>query len=143
MKKAFPYILLAVLAIGAIFIKRCRNESGGNKKATTDNIDRNNGLDRRLSFLEYTDHAKCRMQCEHISTQTIETGLQNWQIDTAASEFTARPCPIYALQGYSVEKQHLRIIFGQCDFKTKVITCINIDSVFDCHCPGVGIKYER
>jgi hypothetical protein len=142
MKKAFPYILLALLAIAALLIKRCRNASHS-KKTATDNVDRNNGLDRRLSFLEYTDHAKCRMDCEHISTQTIENSLQTWHVDTAASEFNAGPCPIFALQGYTENKQHLRIIFAQCDFKTKLITCFNVDSVFDCHCPGVGIKYEH
>ena len=142
MKKAFPYILLALLAIAALFIKRCRNGSHI-KKAATDNIDRNNGLDRRLSFIEYTDHAKCRMECGHISTSAIENGLQNWPIDTSASEFNAHPCPIFALEGYTANKQHLRIIFGQCDFKTKLVTCMNIDSVYDCRCPGVGAKYEH
>lgn len=142
MKKAFPYILLAVLAVAALLIKRCRN-APNSKKTVTGNIDRNNGLDRRLSFLEYTEHAVCRMTCGHISKQTIESGFQHWQIDSAASEFNARPCPIYALTGYTEDSLHLRIVFGQCDFKTKVITCMNIDAAFDCHCPGVGIKYEH
>jgi hypothetical protein len=142
MKKAFPYILLAVLAVAALLIKRCRNASGS-KKTATDNIDRNTSFDRRLSFLEYTEHATCRMECGHTSKQIIENGFQHWEIDTAASEFNVHPCPIYALTGYTADSLHLRIIFAQCDFKTKVITCMNIDAAFDCHCPGVGIKYEH
>jgi Domain of unknown function (DUF4258) len=142
MKKAFPYILLAVLAITALLIKRCRNASHA-KKTVTDTMDRNNGLDRRLSFLEYTEHATCRMECEHVSTKTIEDVLQNFTIDTASSEFNARPCPIYSLEGYTEDKQHLRVIFAQCDNKTKVVTCINFDPADECHCPGVGTRYEH
>ena len=142
MKKAFPYILLALLAITALFIKRCRTSSG-NKKKLTVTIDRNTALDRRTDFLEYTDHAKCRMDCGHITPQTIAYILENGQLNSAKTETSAHPCPVYALEGHSPGQQHLLVIFAQCDYKTKVITCINIDSAFDCHCPGVGTKYEH
>jgi hypothetical protein len=33
------------------------------------------------------------------------------------------PCPTYALQGYTNDGQHLRVIFAQCATKTKVVTC--------------------
>jgi hypothetical protein len=142
MKKAFPYILLLVLAIAVLFIKRCRAVPE-TKKTVTDTVDRNSTLDRRTGFLEYTEHATCRMDCGHITRQAVEYILQNGQVNIAKSETHAHPCPIYALEGYSPEKQHLRIIFAQCDYKTKVITCTGIDSGFDCHCPGVGTKYEH
>ncbi len=146
MKKALPIILLALLAIVALVVKRCRSTAATSKKTTKpekDSFDRNSNLDRRTTFLEYTEHAKCRMECGHITQQTIEYILKNGDIDSASSELNAHPCPVYALQAYTSEKQHLRIIFSQCDYKTKVITCINIDSALTCSCPGVGTKYDH
>jgi len=142
MKKALPYILLVVLVVAALVIKRCNN-GGILHPNTTDNTDRNNALDRRVSFLEYTQHAKCRMDCRHITEAEVKYILQNGQINDRKSEAQGKPCPTYALEGYSPEKQHLRIVFAQCDYKTKVVTCIDLDTDFECHCPGDGNKHEH
>ena len=148
MKKAFPYLLLAAMVILALVIKRCRttpvNDNNPRRNhAETDNTNRNNGLDRRVSYLEYTQHAKCRMECRHITRPEVEYILQNGEINYRKSEATGRPCPTYALEGYSPEHQHLRIVFAQCDYKTKVVTCIDLDQDFECHCPGDNNKHEQ
>ena len=143
MKKAFPYILLGLLAVVALVIKRCRMASA-EKKTVTGSVDRNNGLDRRIDVLEYTTHATCRMECGHITAPTVVAILQKGQVNGSKSEVNARPCPVYALEGYSSDSsQHLRVIFAQCDYKTKVVTCIDLEKPFDCHCAGVGAKYEH
>jgi len=142
-RKALPYIFLALLVVAALLIKRCNKGGGGTNTVTTDNINRNNGLDRRVSFLEYTQHAKCRMDCRHITQDEVKYILQNGQINYRKSEAQGHPCPTYALEGYSPEKQHLRIVFAQCDYKTKVVTCIDLDTDFECHCPGDDNKHER
>ena len=141
MKKALPYIFLAILVIAALFIKRWNNTRTG--PATTDNVNRNNGLDRRIGFLEYTQHAICRMDCRHITREEVKYILQNGTINYRKSEAQGHPCPVYALEGYSPEKQHLRVVFAQCDNKTKVVTCIDLDTAFECHCPGDDNKHER
>ncbi len=144
-KKALPYILLALLVIAALTIKRCKRGSTTitNPREQTDNVNRNNGLDRRISFLEYTQHAKCRMDCRHITQEEVKYILQNGQINYKKSEASGHPCPTYALEGYSPEKQHLRIVFAQCDYKTKVVTCIDLDQEFECHCAGDDNKHEQ
>ncbi len=148
-KKALPYIFLAVLIVAALLIKRCNNNSSTTKRtdtdgpANTDNINRNRGLDRRVAFLDYTQHAKCRMECRHVTQEEVKYILQNGQINYKKSEASGRPCPTYALEGYSPEKQHLRVVFAQCDTKTKVVTCIDLDQDFECHCPGDENKHER
>ena len=78
MKKAFPYILLGLLAVVALVVKRCRNNSGKGK-TTAEQVDRNKVFDRRASFLEYSEHAKCRMDCNHISEQQITRILDSGQ----------------------------------------------------------------
>ncbi|MEP7277679.1 MAG: DUF4258 domain-containing protein [Bacteroidota bacterium] len=142
MKKALPYILLAVLLVAALAIRRCRSVAKS-KKDIENKIDRNTVLDRRPGFLEYTDHAKCRMDCGHITPQAVVYIFQNGEVNNNITETDARPCPVYALEGYTAAKQHLRIIVAQCDYKTKLVTCVNIDTPFDCGCTGAGIKYER
>ena len=138
MKKAFPYLLLAALAVAALLIKRCR--AG---KAATETVDRNKGLDRRTDMLEYTAHATCKMNCVHITQLQVEQVLKNGQINAGKSETAAKPCPIYTLDGYTSDSLHLRVVFAQCDYKTKVMSCSNIDSAYDCHCTGVGSKYDH
>jgi len=146
MKKALPYVFLVLLLLVAVLVKRCTGGGSANRTRSAtnpDNVNRNRGLDRRVQFLDYTQHAKCRMECRHITQQEVQYILQNGQINYRKSEAQGRPCPTYALEGYSPEKQHLRIVFAQCDTKTRVVTCIDLDTEFECHCPGDDNKHER
>jgi hypothetical protein len=147
MKKAAPYLVLILLAVVVIFLKRWkgeyRNPSNVDKAARVTNK-RNRGFDRTLSYIEYTSHAKSRMKCRHISQEDIEDIMRGGDINYSKSEVNESPCPVYAVQGYTHDREHLRVIFGQCDEKTKVITCYNLDQDFECHCPGdPGTPYEK
>jgi hypothetical protein len=153
MKKAAPYILLAVLVVIALLVRRCNDSHAEPKKTTRDQrrdndntaaADRNRGFDRRISYLEYTQHAKCRMECRHITQEEVKDIMQNGKVNYNKSEASGKPCPIYALEGYTqADNQHVRIVFAQCDYKTKVVTCIDLDNEFECHCPGDNNKNER
>ncbi|HEX6179629.1 MAG TPA: DUF4258 domain-containing protein, partial [Chitinophagaceae bacterium] len=81
-------------------------------------------------------HARCRMDCRQITAAEVEDIMQKGKINYRKSNVKANPCPVYALEGYTVDNQHVRIVFGQCDNKTKVITCIDLDKEWQCHCPG-------
>ena len=141
MKKAFPYILLALLAVLALFIKRCRNSSAN--KTATGTADRNNGLDRRTGMLEYTAHATCRMECLHLTQQQVAHILETGVINTNKSETGARPCPVYVLDGYTTDSLPLRVAFAQCDHKTKVMSCVAPGADSLCNCTGLGSKYDH
>lgn len=150
MKKALPYIFLIGLVIVALIVKRFRSiDEPPTKKTSTrsstsnraDNksttVDRDRGFDRRVSYIEYTTHAKCRMKCRKITQEEVKDIMQNGEINYNKSDLNDRPCPSYALEGYTEkDNQHVRIVFGQCNEKTKVITCIDLDNDFECHCPG-------
>ena len=134
------------MAILALALRHCRNTSGGSDRfrPSADAVDRNHGFDRRNGFLEYTKHAQCRMDCRHITAEEVQDIMQHGDINDRKSEADARPCPVFALEGYTQkEHQHLRIVFAQCDYKTKVVTCIDLDHDFECHCPGDGNKHEQ
>lgn len=131
--KKTVFIFLLILAIAVLFLNRWK---GLQQNQDLPRSVRQIGFDRRISTLEYTQHAKCRMQCRHISQNDINDIMRTGEINYAKSDVQDAPCPTYALQGYSNDGQHLRVIFAQCQTKTKVITCYDLEKDFECHCPG-------
>jgi hypothetical protein len=109
------------------------------KKDPSSAINRNRGFDRRVSFIEYTQHAKCRMQCRQISQAEVEEIMKDGTINYKKSDVNDRPCPTYALEGITQDDQKVRIVFAQCDLKTKVVTCIDLSVPIaigrECDCP--------
>jgi len=104
--------------------------------AVKDGVNRNRGFDRRTSYLEYTAHARCRMQCRRISQKEVEEIMRNGNINYKKSNVQAKPCPTYALEGITSDRQRVRVVFAQCDHTTKVVTAIDLDTDFECDCPG-------
>lgn len=141
-KKWLPYLIILVLAVVLFFVKRYQQDESAdskaiwNKKERSSAINRNRGFDRRVSFIEYTKHAKCRMECRHITQAEVEEIMRDGKINYAKSDVKDKPCPTYALEGITKDNQRVRIVFAQCDFKTKVITSIDLDTDWECHCPG-------
>lgn len=146
-KKWLPFAVIIILAIALFFIKRSQNDTptdtNDKKKETTTTVNRNRGFDRRISFIEYTEHAKCRMLCRKISQSEVEEIMQDGKINYNKSDVNDTPCPTYALEGVTHDGQKVRIVFGQCDYKTKVITCIDLNTDWECHCPGDDTKFKN
>lgn len=129
--KAAPYILLIVLAvITFILMKRKEDRSPGAA------INRDHGFDRRISLIEYTKHAKCRMQCRHISQDEVQEMMRDGKINYHKSDVNDKPCPTYTLEGVTKDDQRVRIVFAQCDRKSKIVTVIDLDKEWQCDCPG-------
>ena len=131
-KKA-GFIFLLVLALAVLFISKWK---GLQQDTGIEHSVRKKGFDRRTSTLEYTKHARCRMDCRHISQNDINDIMLKGEINYARSDVKDKPCPTYAVQGYTNDGQHLRVIFAQCDTKTKVVTCYDLEKDFECFCPG-------
>jgi hypothetical protein len=144
-KKWMPLLLILILAVVLFFVKRYNaNETTNSKKkinaekdrSNPSTKDRNRGFDRRVSYIEYTEHAKCRMLCRKISQLEVEDIMQDGKINYAKSDVNDKPCPTYALEGITKDDQRVRIVFAQCDLKTKVVTTIDLETDWECHCPG-------
>lgn len=138
-KKA-GFLFLLILALAVLFITKWKAVQ---QQSDTEYTVRQRGFDRRISTLEYTKHALCRMDCRHISKSDVNDIMRNGEINYAKTELDDKPCPTYALQGYSNDGQLLRVIFAQCDNKTKVVTCYDLEKEFECHCPGDEKKNKR
>jgi hypothetical protein len=102
------------------------------KKADhTNNIQ---SFNRNANHLIYTKHARCRMQCRDITPEEVKEILHDGNINYAKSELNDKRGPKYALEGYSNEHQHLRIIFAPEDDGMVVVTTIDLDKEWPCNC---------
>lgn len=138
MHKYLPVLLLAVILLLAWrWNRKIKDKPAGHptetvlpSPGTADNIA---GFDRTVR-LQYTVHARCRMDCRQVTEAEVEEILANGRIDLSKSNLHDKPCPTYALEGYSHEGQHLRIVFAPCREATRVITCIDLDKKWECNC---------
>ena len=143
MKKLAPFLLLLVLAIVTVFvIKNCRQSNTTNSPTkkqtttiTTSEAKQPRGLNRHPSHINYSKHAQCRMACRHIDASEIQDILENGTINYKKSELQGEDCrKKYAVEGYSKDNQHLRIIFAPCADEVTVVTCIDIGQEWACDC---------
>ena len=119
------FTLFLVITVFVLLISRIRHEPHAKEL-----------FNRHPLHLQYTHHALCRMSCRHISDHDIYEIMEKGVINLNKSDRYGRPCPTYALQGFTYDGRDLRIIFAQCSDETRVITCYNLKQDFECHCPG-------
>ena len=82
----------------------------------------------------YTRHARCRMDCRHITSKEIQEILDDGQINYTKSEPNAQPDPKWALEGFTKENQHLRLIIAPERDKLVLVTCIELGVEWRCDC---------
>lgn len=152
LKKAAPLILVIILALVLFTVRRCQDGQDTNPANTTSrtskekesgSVNREKGFDRRISYLDYSNHAKCRMQCRKISQSEVEQIMQGGKINYNKSDIRNTRCPRYAVEGITSDDQKVRIVFAQCNEKTTVVTVIDLDTEWTCHCPGDDKKYDN
>lgn len=146
---------MALLAIAIIVIKqyqktkepapkpRVTTNTDRPKDPATNPSDRDKGFDRRTTLLEYSHHAKCRMKCRKISQAEVEEIMRNGKINYVKSDLQNARCPRYAVEGVTNDDQRVRIVYAQCNEKTVVVTVIDLETDFECHCPGDDDKYKN
>jgi len=150
MKKALPYLILIVLAIAVLIIKKCKFGGSATSKykttsgrETTGDVNRDRGFDRRVSYLQYSNHAKCRMECRHITQAEVEETMRDGKINYGKSDIQNSRCPRYAVEEVTKDNQKVRIVFAQCNNYTEVVTVIDLDTEWTCDCPGDDDKYKN
>jgi uncharacterized protein YdhG (YjbR/CyaY superfamily) len=76
------------------------------------------------------------MDCRHITEKEIREILEEGEINYRKSEPDAHPDPKYAMEGYTREGQHLRIVFAvpRAGNSLVVVTCIELGVEWQCDC---------
>jgi hypothetical protein len=113
-------------------------EGGGRREEGEDGgpaeVDRRGGLNRNASTLIYSKHARCRMDCRHISESEVVEVLKKGHINYSKSDMRGQPDPKYAIEGLTVDGQEVRIIFANSPRGIVVVTVIDLENEWKCNC---------
>lgn len=144
-KKWAPYILIVLMVVAIVVIKLVKGKDATapkpktittNPKDPASSVNRDHGFDRRTSYLKYSNHANCRMECRKISNAEVEEIMKDGKINYNKSDIKNARCPRYAVEGVTIDNQRVRIVYAQCNESTTVVTVIDLETDFECHCPG-------
>jgi hypothetical protein len=146
-KKAAPYIGLIFLAILSFGLKKCQESRQPTKDPTVKPTTKKTstpkpavaaeprGLNRHPAKMNYSKHARCRMDCRQISEKEIEAILLNGTINYKKSSLQVADCQKkYAVEGITDDQQRVRIIFAPCAEEVTVVTCIDLGKEWVCNC---------
>lgn len=109
------------------------NVSGNDRAAVSNKSDKRQKKFRQHAVY-YTKHALCRMDCRQIDSSEVREILADGEINYAKSDLKSSPCPKYALEGLTHDRQRVRVIVGDCDSRASIVTVIDLDHEFECDC---------
>jgi hypothetical protein len=143
MNKSLPFVLLLLLALASLALRNCNgkpfNPNRPKEKHRSTNYSQSNvnqkGLNRNPVHIQYSKHARCRMSCRDITESEIVAILKTGKINYKKSELEQGECgKKYAVEGYSKDNQHLRVVFAPCNNEVTVVTCIDLGKEWQCDC---------
>lgn len=111
------------------------------KDPASNSSDRDRGFDRRISLIEYSSHAICRMKCRRISQAEVEETMRQGKVNYNKSDFHNARCPRYAVEAVTHDNQRVRVVYAQCNRSTTVVTVIDLQTDYECDCPGDDDKF--
>lgn len=144
LKKYFPYIILVAAALLLFYIKKHqRGEKPAKPKIdevirtedypVADNTKTDEPFNRHTNNLIYTKHARCRMECRHIDESEVKEVLEDGKMNYSKIEESDKG-KSYPLEGYTHDKQHVRIVFAPKKENLVVVTVIDLDNEWPCNC---------
>lgn len=125
----YRLIILVVIIIG-FFISRTFFQKAHGPGIRPLRVELNRNIDNFI----LTRHAKCRMECRDITEEEIKEILHDGSINYMKSNLNDERGATYALEGYSHEHQHLRIVFAPKKDEMVIVTCIDLDKDWQCDC---------
>lgn len=124
-KSGFAVILFFIIIIVGFW---AWHKNQGAESSATKNVFRD------TTHLIFTKHAKCRMDCRHINKREINEIIATGNVNYSKSGRGSKGDETYALEGYSYEHQHLRVVVAPENDGLVVVTCIDLDKEWPCNC---------
>ncbi len=148
LKKYLPFIMLIAAALLLFFVKK--NQRGNKSQTvrteqTEDKIsvpavipadekqEEVEGFNRNTDKLIFSKHAKCRMDCRKIDESEVREILKSGKINYKKIQNDKRG-KTYPVEGFTHDKQHVRIVFAPKDDGLVVVTVIDLDTEWSCDC---------
>lgn len=119
-KKYLLYLVLLLAGIVFWFVK-------------TGTVQQNGELNRHPVELMYSKHARCRMDCRHIDESEVREILEKGVLNKNKIEQDSRG-KTFPLEGYTHDRQRVRIVFAPKGNKMLVVTVIDLDREWHCDC---------
>jgi len=147
-RKYLPFVFLIAAAILLFFIKKNQRGASTPKPKTEQSTEKitipvlNNdadandeiaGFNRNITHLIFSKHAKCRMDCRNIDESEVREILKNGKINRQKIQADKRGMT-YPVEGFTHDKQHVRIVFAPKDDALIVVTVIDLDTEWKCDC---------
>jgi Domain of unknown function (DUF4258) len=144
LKKYIPYIVLLAAAFLLWYVKSHQRGKSRTKPAvekiepvttrvTENRVAENDPIDRTPDRLIFTKHARCRMECRHIDETEVKEILEEGVINYKKAEEDERG-KTYPLEGFTHDKQHVRIVFAPKRNDLVVVTVIDLERDWPCDC---------
>ena len=148
LKKYLPYILLIAAALLLFFIKKNQRGKTSEKPTTEQTEDRITvpavlpadekpdeveGFNRNTNNIIFSKHAKCRMDCREIDESEVKEILKSGRINYKKIQSDKRG-KTYPVEGYTHDKQHVRIVFAPKGDGLVVVTVIDLETEWACNC---------
>ncbi|MBC7868028.1 MAG: DUF4258 domain-containing protein [Gloeobacteraceae cyanobacterium ES-bin-316] len=135
MNKKYHYFLYLIAAI-LLFYWVKTNQSG--KLATKNNTAQKNEvnqqlLDRSVTELVYSKHARCRMDCRQIDESEVEEILREGILNENKIQKSKKGFS-YPLEGITHDGQRVRIVYAPQGEKLVVVTVIDLEKDVACEC---------
>ena len=133
-KQSISYL---VLLFGAVLLFLIKNNQRGEKTKINERVTVNNATDAYKQLREgsktinYSRHAKCRMECRHIDESEVKEILQKGEINYNKEQESEKGVT-YPLEGVTHDGQHVRIVFAPHENDVTVVTCIDLDTDWPC-----------
>lgn len=90
---------------------------------------------RNTKNLVLTKHVRCRMGCREVTLEEIKDVIENGKVNYQKSGMGKKGDSTFALEGMSLDKQHLRVVVApEKNGSLVVITCIDLEKEWPCHC---------
>ncbi|MBK8521277.1 MAG: DUF4258 domain-containing protein [Ferruginibacter sp.] len=157
LKKYLPYLLLIAAGLLYYFVKENQRANRVNKPKTEQVTERitvpailpqdekteevearqddpvGQGFNRNATPLIFSKHAKCRMDCRNIDESEVKEILKNGTINHKKIQNDKRG-KTYPVEGFTRDKQHVRIVFAPKGEGLVVVTVIDLDTEWKCDC---------
>ena len=148
LKKYLPYLLLIAAGLLFYFVKKNQRGNRVNKPETEqvteritvpailpqdENTEQVEGFNRNATHIIFSKHAKCRMDCRKIDESEVKEILKSGTINHKKIQNDKRG-KTYPVEGFTHDKQHVRIVFAPKDDGLVVVTVIDMDTEWKCDC---------
>ena len=133
-KKYTPLLFLIAAILLFYWVKKNQQGNTGKKNFPVENS-RNNrpSLNRSITRIEYSKHARCRMDCRQIDETEVKEIWQKGVLNENKIEKSNKGIS-YPLEGRTHDGQRVRIVFAPKEDRVIVVTVIDLEHEFACDC---------